>query len=709
MSNDVVRVAPLLRACLEVLRDAAEPIHGREALKRVADRVELTEYERQPFDASGQPRWENHLRWHTGDSVTVGWMSKRGGYWSLSEAGETALDTYDDEELVRQLRQRYQEIHRQRVAAVGKLGGADRLIVRAIGVVDPGAWTAYDDLAEVAESTPRTVMHFLASGRTTVNGAHRVLHADGSLPSPAETNMRYRNVDVAERLRSEGIELDDAGRAAQEQRSTAERIRDRLAELGDVPAEVTPTRRAWLVRGSSVDGQDLVPVWLLKHSTSLAAATLRPIVAPVPKAELKTFVDEDYQHKSYAVREAKFAEFDSFCNRMRPRDHVLTTTQGKVYIGRITGDVEYTASTDKRSNLRRAVEWLNPTRPVPFAQLPLPLPAKLHSQSDVVELTDDIGAVEQLLADLGVGVEDPAPVVQRELAFPEVSNQLARDLLVDQSWLQTQADLLWERRQLILYGPPGTGKTFLALALAGELAEPSAVTLVQFHPSYTYEDFFEGFRPEPRDDGQLQFRLRPGPFRRLVDDARQHPADPYILIIDEINRANLAKVFGELYFLLEYRDRAIGLLYSAEKEFTLPPNVFVVGTMNTADRSIALVDAAMRRRFAFVELHPAQPPTAGLLRAWLGKQQELSENLDAPDLLDELNSRIEDRELAIGPSYLMRPEIYRKPDGLARVWDTSLLPLLAEHHYGSPPSVLDRYRLPALRASLAARQAGQRA
>jgi 5-methylcytosine-specific restriction protein B len=177
-------------------------------------------------------------------------------------------------------------------------------------------------------------------------------------------------------------------------------------------------------------------------------------------------------------------------------------------------------------------------------------------------------------------------------------------------------------------------------------AVPRAVALVQFHPSYTYEDFFEGFRPEPRKDGQLQFGLRAGPFRRLVDDAREHPGDPYLLIIDEINRANLAKVFGELYFLLEYRDRAIGLLYSAEREFTPPPNVFVIGTMNTSDRSIALVDAAMRRRFAFVELHPAQPPSDGLLRKWLARLQqteELTENLDAPDLLDELNNRIEDR------------------------------------------------------------------
>ena len=99
--------------------------------------------------------------------------------------------------------------------------------------------------------------------------------------------------------------------------------------------------------------------------------------------------------------------------------------------------------------------------------------------------------------------------------------------------------------------------------------------------------------------------------------AAANPSTAYILIIDEINRANLAKVFGELYFLLEYRDESISLQYSPDKEFTLPQNLFLIGTMNTADRSIARIDTAMRRRFAFVELDPRIPPVQGLLSRWL--------------------------------------------------------------------------------------------
>jgi 5-methylcytosine-specific restriction protein B len=271
---------------------------------------------------------------------------------------------------------------------------------------------------------------------------------------------------------------------------------------------------------------------------------------------------------------------------------------------------------------------------------------------------------------------------------------------MDRAWLDDTVSLLAQRKQIILYGPPGTGKTYLATRLAEYLTERHAVTLVQFHPSYTYEDFFEGFRPEPTDDGSLRFRLRPGPFRRLADDAREHPGTAYILVIDEINRGNLAKIFGEMYFLLEYRDQRISLQYSQEGDFTLPRNLYVIGTMNTADRSIALVDAAMRRRFAFVEMHPAKPPVAGLLREWLRRK-------GLPDLparlLDLLNERLADADYAIGPSYLMREEeIYADLDaGLDRMWRHDILPLLVEHHYADRVDVHERYGLDRLRAELA--------
>lgn len=253
----------------------------------------------------------------------------------------------------------------------------------------------------------------------------------------------------------------------------------------------------------------------------------------------------------------------------------------------------------------------------------------------------------------------------------------------------------------LLRPPPGTGKTYIAQALAEHLAGDN-VRLVQFHPAYSYEDFFEGYRPTSAGT----FELRPGPFRKTVDAARENPGVPYVLIIDEINRGNLAKIFGELYFLLEYRDQNVDLLYATDDDigFTLPENAFIIGTMNTSDRSIALVDAAMRRRFAFVSLHPSEPPVRDVLRRWLAAT---GRDAGVADLLDELNSRIDDPDFRIGPSYFMRDAVHAD-GGLERAWRTAILPLLEEHHYGDGTDVASRYGLDAIRAQVARKVQGRR-
>lgn len=696
--EDTARAALLLRTTLEILRDASGPMWAREVLAEVASRVEFTLDELEPVTPAKQPLWEYHLQRNTGEVTTIGWMTKIRG-WAITEAGESALDAFPRESLWMEFSRRLADVQQHRKQYKRQLVGAEQKIADAVDLVGPGFWTSQEDLAELTSVDPTIIRHVLAQGGLA--GSHRVLTADGTLPPESLEHFRSRGGDLAERLAGEGVEFDSSGRASQEQRVTVAELRDHLGEW----EPKAPTKRAWLVRGSSVEGRDLVPVWLRKDSVSLAASSLRVITPPVSRGDLKSFVDKDYEHKSYAAREAKLAEFDAFCNRMQVDDFLLSTTQGKAYIGKIIGDAEYVSSSDQRSNLRRTVKWFNDTRPVPFNKLPNPLPAKLSNQSDVVELTEDIASVESLLRELGVEVSASAPAREGTLAFPPVTPELVDDLMIaDPNWLERLANLLWHRKHVILYGPPGTGKTYLARKLADHLTgqQPGTVKLVQFHPSYTYEDFFEGFRPKQKDE-KLIFDIHRGPFRLLVDDARDHPADPYILIIDEINRANLAKVFGELYFLLEYRREPISLLYSTETDFTLPENVFVIGTMNTSDRSIALVDAAMRRRFAFVELHPSQPPTSGFLREWLRREAEkggIEHHADAADLLDALNRAIDDRDFAIGPSYLMHEYIYQDVDALAEVWETSILPLLEEQHYGSPRGILDRYHLDTLRKAL---------
>ena len=172
--------------------------------------------------------------------------------------------------------------------------------------------------------------------------------------------------------------------------------------------------------------------------------------------------------------------------------------------------------------------------------------------------------------------------------------------------LRAWVSALQRKKQAILYGPPGTGKTYVARRLAQHLvataeADDGFLELVQFHPAYAYEDFIQGIRPQTDDDGALSYDLERGRFLEFVDKAREREGT-CVLIIDEINRANIARVFGELMYLLEYRDDEIAL--AAGGTLQHPENVRLIGTMNTADRSIALVDHALRRRFAFLELQP---------------------------------------------------------------------------------------------------------
>ncbi|WP_348788437.1 AAA family ATPase [Leifsonia sp. NPDC080035] len=286
--------------------------------------------------------------------------------------------------------------------------------------------------------------------------------------------------------------------------------------------------------------------------------------------------------------------------------------------------------------------------------------------------------------------------------FPAATEELAARVFIGIDWLDRTLAVLRRRKQIIFYGPPGTGKTYLARALADHIAGgDGGVRLVQFHPSYSYEDFFEGLRPATQD-GALVYTLQAGPMKRIADEAAKNPELNYVLVIDEINRGNLAKIFGELYFLLEYRDERVSLLYEPDTTFTLPANVYIIGTMNTSDRSIALMDAAMRRRFAFLELHPGEAPVAQVLPAWLDANDLPAE---IGELFALLNERIDDREFRVGPSYLMASDRDLGSARLQEIWTYELLPLLAEHHYGDGTDIAGRYGLEALRAELQKRTA----
>ena len=269
---------------------------------------------------------------------------------------------------------------------------------------------------------------------------------------------------------------------------------------------------------------------------------------------------------------------------------------------------------------------------------------------------------------LGIDVED----------LPEADlDDLAEALYVPVGFLEEIENLLEEKKQVIFQGPPGTGKTFIAQELARCLAgSEERVTLVQFHPSYAYEDFVEGFRPVI-ENGNLVYKLRKGPLLKVAQEAESWDGK-HFLIIDEINRGNLAKVLGELYFLLEYRDKKIRLQYSDEL-FSLPENLYIIGTMNTADRSIALVDMALRRRFYFKLFHPDEEPVKNVLREWLKATNPDMEWV--AEVVDRVNEKLkDDRHAAIGPSYFMKDDL--DDAAVERIWKHSVLPYIEERRFG---------------------------
>ncbi|NMG06090.1 AAA family ATPase [Brasilonema sp. UFV-L1] len=264
---------------------------------------------------------------------------------------------------------------------------------------------------------------------------------------------------------------------------------------------------------------------------------------------------------------------------------------------------------------------------------------------------------------------------------PEYSlNQCALDTGIEEETLVNWLKAIERKKQAIFYGPPGTGKTYIAKKLAKYLTGGSDgfVDLVQFHPAYTYEDFVQGIRPQ-RIDGELDYPLVNGRFLDFCYKAcsRQHIC---VLIIDEINRANVARVFGELMYLLEYRDEKMPL--AAGEVFSIPANVRIIGTMNTADRSIALVDHALRRRFAFIPVYPNYE----ILRRY-----HLDTTFPVQKLIQTLmtlNQAIGNPHNEVGISFFLRADLAEQ---IENIWQLEIEPYLEEYFFDQPSKV-DQFR-----------------
>jgi len=299
-----------------------------------------------------------------------------------------------------------------------------------------------------------------------------------------------------------------------------------------------------------------------------------------------------------------------------------------------------------------------------------------------------------------------------KIAHSDILKMVEQALLHPQSFVQEGLSNRNIPLNQIFYGPPGTGKTFHTINKAIEIINPDfdlgqerekikaefdrlvgdgRIIFTTFHQSMSYEDFIEGIKPqEPKEAGHpVIYKVENGIFKKICTEAGK-TKKPFVLIIDEVNRGNVSQIFGELITLIE-EDKRLGraealevdLPYSKEK-FGVPANVFIIGTMNTADRSVEALDTALRRRFSFMEMPPVPSviTSKGKLGSALGKLDLGDIQVDLAELLAVINERIEillDRDHLIGHSYFMTVD---NPNGLKTAFSKHIIPLLQEYFYG---------------------------
>lgn len=367
-----------------------------------------------------------------------------------------------------------------------------------------------------------------------------------------------------------------------------------------------------------------------------------------------------------------------FANEIKPKDVIFVKKGKDKIIGRGIVESDYLyddESIDEFVHIRE-VNWTHK------GEWDHPGLAVVKTLTDITSYTDYVDKLENLF-DIEDGTEG-------EKTYPKYTkNDFLKEVFVDSERYDTLTNLLENKKNIILQGAPGVGKTYIAKRLAYSIIgekDQERVKMVQFHQSYTYEDFIEGFRPSKEGSG---FEIKKGAFYRFCKKAADDLDNDYFFIIDEINRGNLSKIFGELFMLIENdkRGNSLQLLYSDEM-FFVPTNVYLIGMMNTADRGLAMLDYALRRRFAFVNLNPAFQSKGFLDYQKNHNNEEFDRLLNC---IEEINKEIEEEE-ALGKGFSIGHSYFSNLNNvdsavLNNIIEYEIIPLISEYWFDEPSRV----------------------
>ncbi len=399
------------------------------------------------------------------------------------------------------------------------------------------------------------------------------------------------------------------------------------------------------------------------------------------KAAMKEKIDP-----TQAFRNAAYATWQ-FVHDLKPGDIVFVKRGMHQLVGRgvVTSGYFFDSSIDTEYPNLRKMNWTDNCLDQPKDH---PGQAVMKTLTDITSYTDYVEKLCALFDDDEDDYKDEAP----EISYPTYDRyRFLEEVYMDEDSYNTLVGLARIKRNVIIQGAPGVGKTYAAKRLAYSMMgvkDQERVMMIQFHQSYSYEDFIEGFRPSAANGG---FEIKKGSFYSFCKKAADDLDREYFFIIDEINRGNLSKIFGELFMLIECdkRGNSLQLLYSGEK-FTVPTNIIIIGMMNTADRSLAMLDYALRRRFVFYEIRPGFE-TNGFRKYRMSLKSDEFDKLI--NCVENLNTVIAADEslgegFCIGHSYFCDLEEVTH-SVLSNIVEYELIPLLKEYWFDEPSKVKD--------------------